>query len=62
MSIGIVKLRERRGGGGYVSYEVTLPKELVRLLGWRPGDRLLVELVEGEDGGKKLCLKRVEEA
>ena len=58
---GTVRLRAKQTKPGYYSYEVTLPKDLVELLGWRPGDKLLVELVEDEDG-KRLCLKRVEEA
>ncbi len=61
MASGVVKLRERRSGSGYVSYEVTLPKNLVELLGWKPGELLLVELVEDE-GTRKLCLKKATNA
>ena len=48
-AIGIVKLRKRMGGRGHISYEMTIPKELVELLGWQPGDKLLIELVEKDD-------------
>ena len=44
MEIDIVKLRKRGSGLGYYSYEVTLPKEFVEKLGWKPGERLLVIL------------------
>ena len=40
----IVKLRKRGSGLGYVSYEVTIPKEFVERLGWKPGDRIIVML------------------
>ena len=42
----MVKLRKRTGGRGYESYEVTIPKEIVKRLGWRPGDKLVVEIKE----------------
>jgi AbrB family looped-hinge helix DNA binding protein len=54
-AIGIVRLRERRGGRGHISYEITIPKELVELLGWRTGDKLLIELVE-KDGRKAILV------
>ena len=40
-----VKLRVQRGKYGQsVSYTITLPKDYVEALGWRPGDRLEVVL------------------
>ena len=42
----IVKLREERSGQGYASYAITIPKDFVKRLGWRRGDRLLVMLDE----------------
>ena len=45
----IVKLRIERSGTGYWSYAVTLPKDMVKALGWQKGDRILVEL-DGERG------------
>ncbi|BES82792.1 AbrB/MazE/SpoVT family DNA-binding domain-containing protein [Pyrodictium abyssi] len=48
---GTVRLRAKRTKPGYHSYEITLPKDLVELLGWQPGDRLVVEL--HEKGSKK---------
>jgi len=36
VEIEIVKLRKRGSGLGYVSYEVTIPKEFVERLGWKP--------------------------
>ena len=53
--INIVKLRKRRSGLGYYSYEVTIPKELVEHLGWKPGDRIIVRL---EDS--RIVLERAE--
>lgn len=44
MDFEIVKLRKRGSGLGYYSYEVTLPKEFVERLGWKPGDRIIVML------------------
>lgn len=44
MEIEIVKLRKRGSGLGYISYEITLPKEFVEKLGWKPGDRIAVIL------------------
>ena len=38
----IVKLRKRGSGLGYITYEVTIPKEFVERLGWKPGDRIIV--------------------
>jgi len=53
--IEVVRLRKRTSGTGHVSYEVTVPKEFVERLGWKPGDRLLVEF----DPRKEiLCFKR----
>ena len=43
-SFEIVKLRKRGSGLGYISYEVTIPKEFVEKLGWKPGDRIIVAL------------------
>jgi len=40
----IVKLRKRGSGLGYITYEVTIPKEFVERLGWKPGDRIIVIL------------------
>ena len=51
----IVKLRKRGSGLGYVSYEVTIPKEFVERLGWKPGDRIIVML---EDS--RIVLEKVE--
>ena len=53
-AVGIVKLRKRQSGRGYVSYEITIPKELVKLLGWQENDKLLIELVEKQ--GRKAIL------
>ena len=44
----MVKLRKRTGGKGYESYEITIPKEIVSRLRWKPGDKLIVELREGK--------------
>ncbi len=51
----VVRLRKRTSGTGHISYEVTIPKEFVEKLGWRPGDRLIVRL---EDG--RIVLERAE--
>ena len=53
--IDIVKLRKRGSGLGYYSYEVTIPKELVERLGWKPGDRIIVRLE-----GSRIVLERAE--
>ncbi len=53
--IDIVKLRKRGSGLGYYSYEVTIPKELVERLGWKPGDRIIVRLE-----GSKIILEKAE--
>ena len=45
------RLRKQKGGGGYYSYVVTLPKVLVELLGWREGTKLKIEVLERN--GKK---------
>lgn len=55
MEIEIVKLRKRGSGLGYVSYEVTIPKEFVERLDWKPGDRIIVML---EDS--KIVLEKAE--
>ncbi len=55
MTIEVVKLRKRGSGLGYYSYEVTIPKEFVERLGWRPGDRLIVRLEED-----RIILERAE--
>ena len=40
-----VKLRVQRGKYGQsISYTITLPKDFVEALGWRPGDKLEVTL------------------
>ncbi len=39
-----MKLRVRKGGGNYYTYEVTLPKKLVEALGWREGMKLAAEI------------------
>jgi len=57
--MSIVKLQAKKSREKYVSYLVTIPSRLVELLGWRPGDKLLIELKE-EDGEKKIVIKRVE--
>ena len=54
-----VKLRARKGGKGYKWHEVTIPKELLSLLGWREDDWLVLEVRE-ENGKKFLIVKRVE--
>jgi bifunctional DNA-binding transcriptional regulator/antitoxin component of YhaV-PrlF toxin-antitoxin module len=54
---GAIRLRAKQTKPGYYSYEVTLPKDLVELLGWQPGDKLLVELTE-KDGKKGLFIYR----
>jgi len=46
-----VRLRAKQTKPGYHSYEITLPKDLVELLGWQQGDKLVVEL--HEKSGKK---------
>ncbi len=48
---GVVRLRAKQTKPGYHSYEITLPKDLVELLGWQQGDKLVVEL--HEKSGKK---------
>jgi len=50
-----VKLRKRRAGGGYYSYEVTLPKDIIEALGWREGIELEVRIIEVE-GEKAVAL------
>ena len=42
----LLLLRRKQSNRGYVDYEITIPKELVELLGWKTGDKLLIELVE----------------
>ena len=49
--MSVVKLQEKRTRNKYVSYLVTIPKGLVELLNWKPGDKLVLEYVEKE--GKK---------
>ena len=55
MEIEVVKLRRRGSGLGYYSYEVTLPKEFVERLGWKPGDRIIVVL-----DGQRIILEKAE--
>ncbi len=38
-----------------MSYEITIPKELVKLLSWQENDKLLIELVE-KDGRKAILV------
>ncbi len=51
--VASVRLRAKQTRPGYYSYEVTLPKDFVEKLGWKPGERLLVELQ-----GDKLIIYR----
>ena len=44
-----MKLRVRKGGRNYYTYEVTLPKKLVEALGWREGMKLTAEIYVDED-------------
>lgn len=55
MTIEVVKLRKRGSGLGYYSYEVTIPKEFIEKLGWKPGERLLLVLEED-----KIVVKKAE--
>ena len=51
-----VKLRLHRGNYGRTAiYTVTLPKEWVEALGWRPGDKLEVTL---DTDGRRICIRR----
>ncbi|MEB3786546.1 MAG: AbrB/MazE/SpoVT family DNA-binding domain-containing protein [Desulfurococcales archaeon] len=40
----IVKLREEKSGQGYTSYAITIPKDFIKELEWKRGDRILVIL------------------
>ena len=54
-----VKLRVHRQvkrGRVYVTYELTLPKDIVELLGWGDGTELEVRLVTTEDGRQGILL------
>jgi len=54
----VVKLQKVPYRERYCSYKITLPKKLVEMLGWKPGDNLVVELKEVE-GKKGLFIYRV---
>ena len=53
--IEVVRLRKRTSGTGHISYEVTIPKEFVEHLGWKPGDRIIVRLE-----GSRIVLEQAE--
>ena len=44
----IVKLQSKKSRNIYTTYMITLPKDYVEALGWKPGDKLVVELAERE--------------
>ncbi len=47
----IVKIqikRQIRNGKEYHTFYITLPKELVEILGWREGDQVLVTIENGK--------------
>ena len=44
--MSVVKLQAKTTRDKYVNYFVTIPSRLVELLGWKRGDRLVVELLE----------------
>jgi len=49
-----MKLRVRKGSKGF-SYYITLPKQVVRALNWRPGTELEV-MIESRNGKTVLVL------
>jgi len=51
MTIGIVKLQERKVRDKSKAYLLTAPKQLVEELGWKKGDQLIVKVVELEIDG-----------
>ena len=53
----LVKLRKRSSGLGYYSYEITLPKEIVESLSWKPGDRLIITTEDNKIIVKKAEIK-----
>ncbi len=55
----IVKLQAKKSRDRYVTYMITAPKDCVDLLGWKPGDKLVVELAEKE-GKKGLFIYKLE--
>ncbi len=51
-----VKLRVQRGKYGQsISYTITLPKDYVEALGWRPGDKLEVTL---DTDKRNICIRK----
>ena len=50
MSIDVVTLQSRRVKE-YEHFLMTIPKRLVKELGWRKGDRLVIRVVEFEVDG-----------
>jgi len=52
--LAIVKLRKRKVSKyeKYVSYQVTIPKNYLEILGWEEGDRIAIEFkdIEGKRG------------
>ena len=55
--MSVVKLREKRTRNEYTVYQITIPKDLVELLGWRKGDKLVIFLKEDE---KALIIRKIE--
>ena len=55
----IVKLQAKKSRGRYVTFMITVPKDYVEALEWKPGDKLVVELSERE-GRRGLFIYRLE--
>jgi bifunctional DNA-binding transcriptional regulator/antitoxin component of YhaV-PrlF toxin-antitoxin module len=54
----IVRLQEKKTRGKYHTYMITVPKQYVDTLGWKAGDKLVVELCE-KDGKKGLFVYKL---
>ena len=52
--IDVVKLQSKKLRGGCEVYFVTVPADIIKELGWRKGDKLLVTVTE--INGKKVLI------
>lgn len=55
----IVKLQAKKSRDRYVTFTMTIPKKYAEVLGWKPGDKLVVELLEKE-GRRGLFVYKLE--
>ncbi|MCE4625625.1 MAG: AbrB/MazE/SpoVT family DNA-binding domain-containing protein [Desulfurococcales archaeon] len=48
MELGLVKLGTKSSSTGHISHEITIPKEFIEKLGWKPGTKLLLKLADNK--------------